>query len=50
MHSRFTVWTEDGLWRRLHRAVLDKLAVRGGLDWSSAIVDAASVRAKRGAR
>ncbi|MFH9202262.1 IS5 family transposase [Streptomyces anulatus] len=47
-HRRFTVWTEAGLWRRLHRAVLDKLGVRGGLDWSSAIVDAASVRAKRG--
>ncbi|MER5699541.1 IS5 family transposase [Streptomyces mirabilis] len=23
-HRRFTVWTEAGLWRRLHRAVLDE--------------------------
>ncbi|WP_328549589.1 IS5 family transposase [Streptomyces sp. NBC_00366] len=47
-HRRFTVWTEVGLWRRLHRAVLDELGVRGEVDWTSAIVDAASVRAKRG--
>lgn len=37
-----------GLWRRLHRAVLDELGARGELDWTSAIVDVASVRAKRG--
>ncbi|WP_411090106.1 transposase [Streptomyces sp. 061-3] len=47
-HRRFTVWTEAGLWRRLHRAVLDELGARGELDWTSAIVDAASMRAKRG--
>jgi transposase len=47
-HRRFTVWTEVGLWRRLHRAVLDEIGVRGEVDWTSAIVDAASVRAKRG--
>ena len=43
-HRRFTVWTEVGLWRRLHRAVLDELGARGEVDWTSAIVDAASVR------
>jgi transposase len=32
----------------LHRAVLDELGARGELDWSSVIVDAASVRAKKG--
>ncbi|MFJ8769614.1 IS5 family transposase [Streptomyces clavifer] len=47
-HRRFSVWTEAGLWRRLHRAMLDELGTRGELDWSSAIVDAASVRAKKG--
>ena len=47
-HRRFTAWTEAGLWRRLHRAVLDELGRRGELDWTSVIVDAASVRAKRG--
>ncbi|OKI37084.1 transposase [Streptomyces sp. TSRI0281] len=49
-HRRFTAWTEAGLWRRLHLAVLDELGARGELDWTSAIVGAASVRAKRGAR
>jgi transposase len=49
-HRRFSVWTEAGLWRHLHRAVLDELGARGELDWASAIVDAASVRAKKGDR
>jgi transposase len=49
-HRRFTAWTRAGLWPRLHRAVLDELGSRGQVDWSSAIVDGASVRAKRGAR
>ncbi|WP_443064612.1 IS5 family transposase [Streptomyces sp. NBC_00582] len=47
-HRRFTAWTRAGLWRRLHRALLDELGARGALDWASAIVDAASIRAKRG--
>ncbi|MFE3830255.1 transposase [Streptomyces sp. NPDC059092] len=49
-HRRFTVWTEVGLWRRMHRAVLDELGVRGAVDWTSAIVDSASVRAQKGDR
>ncbi|MFE2992909.1 IS5 family transposase [Streptomyces sp. NPDC059262] len=47
-HRRFTVWTEAGLWPRLRRAVLDELGARGEVDWTSAIVDASSVRAKNG--
>ncbi|MGJ7418532.1 IS5 family transposase [Streptomyces cinereoruber] len=47
-HRRFTAWTKAGLWRRLHRAVLDELGARGELDWTSVIVDAAHVRAKKG--
>lgn len=47
-HRRFTVWTGVGLWRRLHRAVLDELGVRGEVDWTSTIVDASSVRANGG--
>ncbi|GGV22103.1 hypothetical protein GCM10010260_72900 [Streptomyces filipinensis] len=47
-HRRFTAWTKAGLWRPLHRAVLDELGARGELDWASVIVDAASVRAKWG--
>ncbi|WP_433339064.1 IS5 family transposase [Spirillospora sp. CA-294931] len=47
-HRRFSAWTRAGLWPRLHRAVLDELGARGQVDWTSAIVDAAAVRAKRG--
>ncbi|WP_443080725.1 transposase [Streptomyces sp. PTD5-9] len=49
-HRRSTAWTRARLWRRLHRAVLDGFGARGELDWASAIVDAASVRARRRAR
>ena len=49
-HRRFLAWTEAGLWRRLHRAVLDRLGEQARIDWSRAVADAASVRAKKGAR
>jgi transposase len=49
-HRRFVAWTETGLWRRLHRAVLDRLGEQAAIDWSRAVVDAASVRARKGAR
>ena len=47
-HRRFTTWVESGLFERLHQQVLDHLGSAGELDWSAAILDAASVRAKRG--
>lgn len=47
-HRRFTEWTKAGLWRRLHRAVLDELGGQGLIDWSRAVLDGASVRAKKG--
>ncbi len=47
-HRRFTDWTKSGLWRRLHRAVLDELGSQGMIDWSRAVLDGASVRAKKG--
>lgn len=43
-HRRSTAWTEAGLWRRLHRAVLDELGARGELGWTSAIVGAGEKR------
>ncbi|MEU2511182.1 hypothetical protein [Streptomyces syringium] len=49
-YRRFTVCAEAGLWRRPHRAVLDELGARGEADRTSAIVDAASARTKRGDR
>ncbi len=48
-HRRFTEWTQAGLWHQLHRAVLDELGSRGLIDWSRAVIDAAAVRAKKGA-
>ena len=47
-HRRFAAWTRAGVWSRLQQAVLDRLGSMGELDWSAVIVDAASVRAKRG--
>ncbi len=47
-HRRFGQWTDAGLWRRLHVAVLDELGSRGEIDWSRAILDAASVRCRKG--
>src|SRR4051812_37694013 len=47
-HRRFLFWTREGLWPRLHQAVLDELGAHGEVDWSSAIVDAAAVRARKG--
>jgi len=49
-HRRFTDWTKAGLWGRIHRAVLDELGTAGLIDWSRAVVDAATVRAKKGGR
>nr|WP_169332395.1 IS5 family transposase [Nocardia brevicatena] len=47
-HRRFCAWAEAGFFDRLHREVLDRLGVGGEVDWSAAIVDSASVRAKKG--
>jgi transposase len=46
-HRRFTDWTKAALWRRLHRAVLDELGSQGLIDLSRAVLDGASVRAKK---
>nr|WP_322768859.1 transposase [Frankia sp. Cr1] len=49
-HRRFQAWTKAGVWPRLHQVMLDVHGGAGDVDWSSAIVDAASLRAKKGAR
>jgi transposase len=48
-HCRFMVWAETGVFDALHREILDRLGAAGELDWSAAILDAASIRAKKGA-
>ncbi len=47
---RLRDWQEAGVWRRLHRALLDRLGEADEIDWSRACLDSASVPAKRGAR
>ena len=47
---RLRDWQEAGVWDRLHRVLLDRLGQANQLDWSRALVDASSIRAKKGAR
>jgi transposase len=47
---RLRDWQQEGVWRRLHRALLDELGKEGLIDWSRACLDSASVPAKKGAR
>ncbi len=47
---RLRDWQSAGVWRRLHRALLDRLGRAGMVDWSRASLDSASVPAKRGAK
>jgi transposase len=47
---RLRDWQASGVWRRLHRALVDRLGEAGEIDWSRACLDSASIPAKRGAR
>src|SRR5215210_6746439 len=47
---RLRDWQKAGVWRCLHRALLDRLGRSGGVDWSRASLDSASVPAKWGAK
>ena len=47
---RLRDWNEAGVWRELHRVLLDKLNAADKIDWSRAIVDSASVRAMHGGK
>lgn len=46
---RLRDWEEAGVWRELHRVLLDRLGDADRIDWSRASLDSASVPAKRGA-
>lgn len=46
---RFRSWTKRGVWRALHRVLLDELAWAGEIDWSRVALDSSSVAAKGGA-
>src|ERR671916_2174059 len=47
---RLRYWQRAGVWRKLHRALLDELGKVGLIDWSRASLDLASIPAKRGAK
>jgi transposase len=46
---RLREWQQAGVWRRLHQALLERLADADQLDWSRASVDSFSVPAPKGA-
>jgi transposase len=47
---RLRDWQQTGVWERLHRVLLQRLADADKLDWSRASLDSASVAAKKGAK
>lgn len=47
---RLRDWNRAGVWERLHRELLQRLADADKIDWSRASLDSASIPAKRGAR
>lgn len=46
---RLRDWQRAGVWRKLHRVLLNRLNAAEKIDWSRAVVDSASVRAFGGA-
>ena len=47
---RLRDWHAAGVWHRLHRALLDRVAEADRLDWSRAALDSQSVAAPKGGR
>ena len=47
---RLRDWQHAGVWARLHRGLLERLAGASRIDWSRAALDSSSVPAKRGAQ
>lgn len=46
---RFTEWSLAGIWPELHQRLLQKLGRLGQINLERAVIDSASVRAKKGA-
>ncbi|MBI0539783.1 IS5 family transposase, partial [Roseomonas sp. KE2513] len=44
---RLRDWQVAGVWRRLHRVLLERLEAAGAVDWSRAALDSTSVAAKK---
>jgi len=45
---RLRDWQRAGVWRKVHRVLLEELQEANQIDWSRAVVDSASVRAVLG--
>jgi transposase len=45
---RLRDWQQAGVWRELHRVLLDRLGEADEIDWERASLDSARVAAKRG--
>ena len=45
---RLRAWQRRGVWKRLHRTLLERLAAADRIDWSRAALDSRSVPAKKG--
>jgi transposase len=48
--GRLRDWHRAGVWRRLHRVLLDRLNAADKIDWSRAVVDSTAVRAVHGGK
>ncbi len=46
---RLREWHEAGVWRKLHRVLLDRLGEADRIDWSRASLDSSAVSAEKGA-
>jgi transposase len=46
---RLRDWQAAGVWARLHRTLLERLADADKLDWSRAALDSSAIAAKKGA-
>ncbi|MFD3450562.1 transposase [Streptomyces sp. NPDC058691] len=49
VYRRFAQWSQDLVWVRLDRVILDESAGPDGLPWARCAIDAVRVRATRGA-
>src|SRR5947208_12546341 len=47
---RLVRWQRAGVWKRLHRVLLNELRRRGQIDLARAVVDSSSLRALRGGK
>ena len=48
--NRLRQWQRAGVWRAMHRAMLDRLRAAGLIDFSRVIIDSGSVRATHGGK